>query len=347
MQGDAGAVQFLIQMLPFMNARMQGLYKLGRAAKQNPASFAVKGGMLAMASLLLWALNKDKDEWKELEDWDKWTYYHFWIGDKHYRIPKPFEVGAIFSSSIESALDAMSDNEEIKHFGKFLYNTGADTFAMNPIPQLVRPLIEQWANKSFFTGRPIEGESLKALNYGERKDVWTSETMQLAGKLGIPPKRAEALIHGYFSTFGTFLLGISDIFVQQIGDFPVKPSSRIDEYPLLGRFIREREDPRQSKYVTRFYDTMDEMDKLVSTINFYQKTGDIEKSRKLAEDKRDKIKFKKSFNAVRTRLRTINNKTRSVYYSNKSPDEKRKELDELIGQRNDLAKEAMLMLKEK
>ena len=37
----------------------------------------------------------------------------------------------------------------------FLAQVGG-TLAMNPIPQGVMPIVEQWANKTFFTGRPIE-----------------------------------------------------------------------------------------------------------------------------------------------------------------------------------------------
>lgn len=344
MKGDAGAVQFLIQMLPFMNARMQGLYKLGKVAASNPVSFGIKGGMIAAASLLLWAFNHDKDEWKELEDWDKWTYYHFWIGKKHYRIPKPFEVGAIFSSGFESAADAMTKEEDIKFLGRYIQNTFENTFALNPMPQLVRPLIEQWANKTFFTGRPIEGESLQGLKPGERKDVWTSETMQLAGRIGIPPKRAEALVQGYLSTFGMFLLGLSDSVVYHLGDFPTNPTRKIDQYPLVGRFIRAREAPGQSKYITRFYDTMTEMDQLVGTINFYKKVGDFKKAKELSEENKAKLRLKPSLNKARRNLTTINQEIRKTYYSKMTPEEKRTRLDTLAKRRNDQAKKAYEMI---
>ena len=41
---------------------------------------------------------RDDERYRKLEDWDKDTYYHFWLGNEHFRLPKPFEVGAIFNT---------------------------------------------------------------------------------------------------------------------------------------------------------------------------------------------------------------------------------------------------------
>lgn len=56
MRGQAKTAQYLIQTIPFLNARMQGLYKLGRVAHADPKNFAIKGAMLSAASLALWGL---------------------------------------------------------------------------------------------------------------------------------------------------------------------------------------------------------------------------------------------------------------------------------------------------
>ncbi|MDY6857237.1 MAG: LPD38 domain-containing protein, partial [Thermodesulfobacteriota bacterium] len=347
MRGDASVVQFLIQSIPFMNARMQGLYKLGRAAKQDPKSFALKGGAITLATMLLWAINKDKDEWNELEDWDKWTYYHFWIGDKHFRVPKPFEVGAVFSSLFESAADTMADNEDFGFFMDFVLATFMDTFAVNPVPQMLRPLAEQWANKSFFTGRPIEGMALKRLKPGERKTPWTSETMQLAGKIGIPPKRAEELVRGYFATFGMFLLGMSDIAIHQFADFPHAPSKVIEEYPLVGRFVRRRKPARYNKYMTRFYDIFKEIDEINATINNYRRLGDFESAKKLALKNKKKLRLKAGISRAQRRLAEINRQIKQVMASKiRSPENKRVKIDALIKKRNIIAKKAYESYKE-
>jgi hypothetical protein len=335
MRGDSQVVQYLIRTVPFMNARAQGLYKLGRAAKQDPKSFMIKGSILTIATFALWAMNRDKDEWKELEDWDKRTYYHFWIGDKHYRIPKPFETGAIFSTMFEGMAETMAGDEEFGYFVDVMKDTFLDTFAMNPLPQAIRPLIEQWSNKSFFTGRPIEGQSLQRLRPGERKTAWTSETMQLAGKLGVSPKRAEEIIRGYFSTFGMFLLGTSDIFAYHLADFPTNPTKEINDYPLLGRFIKERVPARHTKYQTKFYEMFREVDQLVATVNNHRRLGNYKEAAILATKERKAFIKRKGLLKVRKELTEINANLRRTMASRiLTAEQKRTKIDGLIERKN-------------
>ena len=338
-RGDAQIVQHLIHILPFANARMQGLYKLGEAYKADKKSFLVKGSALALASLALWGLNKDKPEYKDLEDWEKRTYYHFWIGDKHYRIPKPFEVGAIFSSLFETAADTMTGREDFDYFKDFVWNTIVETFAMNPFPQAVRPLAEQWANKSFFTGRPIVGMSLDRLKPEEQYEPWTSETTRVIGdKLGISPKRIESMIRGYFSTVGMFLLGATDILTRNIGDFPEQPSKQIQDYPLLGRFVRDNP-TRHTKAMTKFYETMRDLDEVNATLNYYIRTGDMEKAKELAQKEGSKLEFKTEYNRARRTLSDISKEIKLTYLNREmSPKEKRERINELTIERARVAK---------
>jgi hypothetical protein len=116
MSGTSNIVNFITATVPFVNARMQGLYRMGRGYREDPKGFLVKGAMLSMASLALWARFQDDERYKELEDWDRFSYYHFWIGDQHFRIPKPFETGAIFSTMTEAAANVASGNDEVTHF---------------------------------------------------------------------------------------------------------------------------------------------------------------------------------------------------------------------------------------
>ena len=339
MRGEANVVQFLIQITPFLNARMQGLYKLGRAIadKENIGNFAFRGAMLMAASLALWSFYKDDDEYKELEDWDRWSYYHFWIGDKHFRIPKPFEVGAIFSSLPESMANVLNGDEELKHVGNFIGHTANETFAIG-FPQLFSPIIEQWANRNSYTGRPIIGERLAGLKPEEQKEPWTSEAVQLAGKLNISPKRAESLIQGYFSTFGMFLLSGSDIIVRNLFDFPERPSKRIDDYPIVGRFIKQKEPSRYTRQQTWFYDTFNEIDKIANTISLYKKMGDLDKVFELQKEAKQ-LKFAKFFRRERSKISDLNFSIRKILNSKVlSSGEKRKLLDKLLKKKNIMLK---------
>ncbi len=340
MHGKSTAVRLIIAMVPFINARNQGLYKLGRAAASpnTRKSMLIKSSILMAATIALWMSNKDDERYKELEDWDRWAYYHFWIGDLHFRIPKPFEIGAIFSSLPEAILDAMAGDEEMKHVANFIGHTARQTFSID-VPQLFTPVLEQWANKSFFTGRPIVSQKLKGLPAKQQKDPWTSETMVLAGKLGISPKRAEALIEGYFSTLGTFLLSGTDIVVRNAMDFPEQPAKRIDDYPLVGRFVKQSVPARYSRYQTWFYEKMDELDKISKGFNKYLATGEPEKAIEMAQENAFLMAKRPQFLAARKALREIRKQVERIYLNkNLTPRQKADQLDKLTESRNKILK---------
>jgi len=337
MSGNGDVVGFLIATVPFLNARMQGLYRMGRAAVENPKVFFAKGAMITAATMLLWGLNHDDDRYKALENWEKFSYYHFWIGDTHFRIPKPFETGAFFSTMFEASADVAVGNDDGKHLMEAVIHTMGETFAFNPIPQAVRPAAEQWANKSFFTGRPIESQYQQKLKRGDRYDPWTSPTLILAGKMGIPPKRAEALIRGYFADIGMSLLWGADLFSRAFADFPEKPKKRIDEYPMIGRFVRQAKAKRSTKYMSKFWDFMKEVDELVTTINMYKKSGDFEGARKLADADPELISYRPFMNKARQRLRKMSHQVKKIWNDQAMTAEQKKiEIDKIYETRNAL-----------
>src|SRR3546814_4910786 len=96
LQGSWTAVRLLADVVPFFNARLQGLYRLSRAANNKQLYYA--GGAVAAASIALLLANGDDDRWKALTDEDKDLFWHVFVGDLHYRIPKPFEVGKLFGT---------------------------------------------------------------------------------------------------------------------------------------------------------------------------------------------------------------------------------------------------------
>jgi hypothetical protein len=347
LKGQANIVLALIRTIPFLGARTQGNYRLARAFhKGNRLSMGIKGAILASASLALWAAFKDDDRYKELEDYDKWTYYHFWIGDQHFRIPKPFEVGAIFSSMFESTANTLSGNEEMEFMARFFKHTFTETFAVG-VPQTIKPLAELWANKSFFTGRPIEGRAMKLLEPGERAEPWTSETLQLLGKgLNISPKKMEALLRGYLATISAFALGGTDQIARWVGDFPERPSYRSDDYPLVGRFWRQGP-ARNTKYATRLYEAMEESDRLVQTVKHYMILGDMEKAEKFADSNLGLFSANKMLNRIRKKMTQLRKVMKDVERNRTmSREEKRDEINDLTRIRNDLVKEVYDVLQD-
>lgn len=341
MAGNGTAARILISTVPFLNARIQGLYRMGRGAVENPKSFFAKSALIAMASLMLWWANKDDDRYKELEDFEKFAWYHFWIGDKHFRIPKPFETGVLFSTSMEVAGDVITGNEEMSHVMDYLVDSFGQTLAFNPTPQAVRPIIEQFANKSFFTGRPIEPMGMQYREPGERFDPWNSETLRLAGKaFNVSPKRLESLVRGYLSTFGMFILGMTDIVSREIADFPERPTKRIDDYPFMGALVRQAKDPRNTKYMGKFFDALDDARTVTAQINAYNREGDFKKAREYAKKNMNIRRITPRLNRVYKQVADISADMKKTWTNpNLTPDQKKEYIDKLINRRNKLVKQ--------
>jgi len=313
---------------------------MGTAAAANPKMYALKGASVAMASLALWAAFKDDDRYKELEDWEKFSYYHFWIGDKHFRIPKPFETGVVWSSAFTAAADVMSGNNEAKHITSFIGTALLDTFAFNPLPQAAKPILEQYFNKNFFTGRAIESESLRYKAPQDRYQPWDHESAIVLGKaLGVSPKRVQALIRGYLAGLGLGIMSGADIAVRQFAEFPERPSSQLKDLPMVGRFMREGLN-KSTRYGTEFYDIFNELNELNQTINIAQRDGNFPEAARLRHLNSKKIIAFGRAKQVKANLSRVSKQMKQIW---KNPvmkaEVKRRELDRLTIDRNKYTRE--------
>jgi hypothetical protein len=333
--GAADSVRVLNSWTPFLNARIQGLYKLGRAAHENPARILTGLGIIGAATAALWYA-RDEEEWEELEDWDKWTYWHVWVGDEHFRIPKPFELSAV-PNAVEVMLDVLNGQEDFDKVGEFVFQTIWQTFNMGDVPAAVKPLAEQWANKSFFTKRAIVSQGLEGLMDEAESRPWTSETLKLIGKeTGISPLRLEHLIKGYTSTIGEAILVSSDAILGWADSasggslgIPKKPEKGKSEIPMVGRFWRS-DVPRHTKFGTKYYEIRNDIQEIYKTVQHYAKEGNMEDARELAQENKWKLKFRKAVSSIDDRLGLLRKKSQKVYQSkNLSPKEKKRALDEI------------------
>lgn len=348
MRGDHTAMRFLIETVPFMNARIQGLYRLYRGARENPKSFLLRGSLITAAAVALWAANKDDDRYKALEDWDRQNYFHFFIGDQHFRLPQPFEVGAIFAAVPEMFLN-YSENGRLKELGHAFTSNITNQLNLNPTPQLLKPALDLYANKDSFTGRPIINEAEARLNPELQYGATTSPTVvALAGSLGVSPDQAQHLLTGYGGTVATYLLAAADASADAAGLTTPKATKRLDQMPLVSRFVRE-EPALATRWLTEFYDTKHEVDQLYNSLKQYQKQGDAAGAKALMEDTSNlaKIGMHKGMTKVAENLGLIRQSMMRIDRDpNMPPDEKRRRLDALIANRNKLAESVQPMLRQ-
>jgi len=343
--GNSEIVRILTATIPFLNARMQGLDRMGRGAAADPRGFLTKGAIVAAASLALWAAYRDDDRYKELENWDKWQYHHFWIGDKHCRIPKAFEVGAVFSTFFEAAAETMTDEEGFGYFCDMLKHTFLNTFAIG-YPTAFSPMAEVYANKSFFTGRDIEPEWMQGLKPGARFNPWESETLKVVGKnLNISPTKLHTLIRGYTATIGMGLLATADVMMEFREDVKT-PEKYFHEYAGLDRFVKTK--PGSTKYATRYYEFANAATETFNTINNYQRTGSMDLARQMAKDNPSYKARKDYINLVNKYLSTIRAEEKATWGNlSISREAKRTKLESLRRKKNEIYKRAYTFTKKK
>lgn len=350
LRGSSPAYQLLADVLPFFNARVQGLYRLGRA---DPKRLAVYGLLLTAASVALALANGDADWYDELPDWDKDTYWHFKIAGKHFRVPKPFELGVAFATIPERIMRYIKKQDAgSKTLGRLWANV-RDQLAMDPVPQAIRPALNAWANKDTFRDQPIEGQAdqgkLPSMRYSSQTSSAAKAAVGAAAPaadaIGLSPKKLEYLIGGYLGTAGLYALGLMDLAVDKIQGKPPGPTKRPDDIPLVRTFYRA--DPaRATVYESDLYKMREEVEQVFKSIHALRgpnsTDADEAKAQSMEDENADKLGMRKTILNATKHLQSAN-KDRDAIMADTimTPDEKRKALDDLQREKNQIAKEAV------
>lgn len=368
LQGRSNAVRLMAATLPFFNARLQGLYKLGRdgvvptmltmmgkadeGQRKQAARFAAVSGAVVAASLLLYLLYKDDEDYQKRERWDRDGFWWFKVNGYAVRIPKPFEVGAI-GTIAERALEQLIDrNAGGEEFAKSMLDMLVHTFAFDPIPQAFRPLINVAQNQDTFTDRPIESLGMQNLSKPERWGVGTTETAKalsqanaaaagLLGPLGegavLSPTQIDYLVRGYFGWLGATLMQWSSGVANLASDIE-RPTMRIDQVPAVGGFIREVPSAH-SRYVNEFYKSAEEVDRKWQDVKFYQRLGKFDEARALAMENKDVIALRGMYSQAQRAIATLNREMRRIEVAEGMDSaEKRTRLDELAARKSEIAR---------
>ncbi|MFQ2627235.1 LPD38 domain-containing protein [Aeromonas caviae] len=342
MLGAARFIQGAAMVLPFFNARIQGLGKLSRELRDNPREIAKRAGMITAMSLGLLALNWDDERYEELPDWDKDANWHFFIGDQHFRIPKPFEIGVMFGTIPERMVRAMGGKDTGAQLGKAVARAIGETFALNPTPQIVKPLVESYFNYDSFRGGPIENAQDLAVKVEARYNEQTSLMMRELGEAtGMSPKKLEHLLIGYTGTIGGYVMATADGLIRaaQPGE---SASWRADEIPLVKAVYRGTGPAKSTQHMEEFYRMLNEVNQLKRTVDQYRSEGLTDKANELLEEQGGILKSRRSLSRTQQQVRVVRNKIELIQRDRiLSADEKRRRIDELMARRNDLVYQAV------
>lgn len=342
MRGNFQALIWFTDVIPFLNARMQGLNKLGRAAKENPQRLKSAGFKIAAFSMALALLNDEEERYEQLPDWDKDANWHFFIGEHHFRIPKPFEIGIMFGTMPERMAHVLMGNQDSEKLAWSLKHNILHTLNVNPIPQFAMPVAEVVANRSFFFDSPIEGMAdegkLPEARYNERTSTTMVELGKAADWLGLSPKQLQHLYNGYLGTMGMYGLMLSDVFVEGMTG-KEKPAWGLEDYPVVKSFYKGAGPAKSTQFATDFYDRLSEVEETYRTIQAYRKEGKFEEANELRNANMDKLKYRGALGRARKQLGDLNKQIERVSRNKSiSKEMKRVQIQRLQKRKNEVAK---------
>lgn len=357
MRGANGVVRFLAETVPFWGARVQGIQRTGKAFAENPTLTVARAMPIVLATLALYARNRDDDRYKGLNDYDKRMYYHFFDvfePSDHWRLPKPFEVGAIFSTFPEIMMElTLSDEPDRgKVAAKAIYWTVTEMLSVWPSVQAVMPPIELAVNRNLFTDAPILTEWEKGLDpkdqYGHRTNKTVKALAQSmpesAPSWAKSPKQLEHLIRGYLGSAMDYTLVASDLLYQTATQDPNEPPTmRWDETPFMKAFRRDAP-AKYDRYTEGLYDVLEAANKIHNSINRQQKERTPESEARIKQLREENIELlyaRGPLSNAATAMRSINAQIRNVYANEKlSPSKKRERIDALFVKKSKIAKKA-------
>jgi hypothetical protein len=363
MQGSWPAFRLVTQVVPFMNARVQGLYKLGRDGvtptarvlyntvtgkpieqtdKQKAEAFGYTTLAVAGASMALYMIFKDDEDYKKRDEWDRDNFWWFKLPgmDFAFRVPKPFEIGA-FGTMAERVLEQIVDQEaEGKQFGDSIKRMLGDTFALNPVPQMFKPVLDLYANKDSFTGAPIESAGMERLSKQERAADTTSPlaialggmTTILGEKGELSPVQVDYAIKAYFGWLGSTAAVTSQYAVMPFREGEYPDAKWLDRASLG---LIKSLPSNQSRYATAFYENNRQISQAFADMRHYAESNQTDKVIEIMEEKGDKIALAKLYDQTSKKMAAVRKQIREVNANEGlTGSDKREEIDrlkELIG----------------
>jgi hypothetical protein len=326
-KGSSPLIRVLTAAVPFFNARLQGLDLFYRAsfrkmnnkdAKAIQRQFFMRGMTMMALSSFYWFMVSDDEEYKKQEQETKDN--NWIIPSIGVKIPIPFEVGVLFKVMPERIAAYLFGNDTGKDLRESMLRSAISTFAFNPVPQTVKPVLEAYVDFNMFTLRPILSQGMKDIEPEYQVGPSTSKVaIGLAQSLGLSPIKVDHIIKGYTGTLGMYAIDTIDAVLDQFGDSP-KPSKRFEQLPIIKRFAA---DPEARGYVTQFYELKNSVDTVVRTMNLLEKTGQTEEYIKYVLKNQGPLAIKDDINNTERKMTELREMKLAVRTSGMGGDEKR------------------------
>lgn len=234
------------EVIPFLNACLEGIDVFARTWKENPLRALMKSGFLYMVALGVYAWNRLNRYYDDVDERDKSNNWIIMKGEntrEHWMIPKghiqklivnPFQMivetsdGRSKSTGWDIAVD--------------MYENASPVGVGNILPVTLKLIIEPITNYDLYWKTQIEKPTQKKLPPGYRFDKRTSESLKIIGQaLNISPMMMQHEVKTLFAGTGTSILWVADYVLGTAGVVP-KPDITLDRAVVVRRFNGLAED---------------------------------------------------------------------------------------------------------
>ena len=325
-RGSNSLLRLFTQLIPFLNARIQGMdvlyqagkagwmtatgYQLGERDANLGKKFLVRGAILAAISVGLEMMLEDDEDYNDLPDYVKNGNILIplkWFGVEggyFAAIAKPFEAGLIFSTLPQEFYKATTGETSGREIAKLFWSEFTSTFGVNPIPQVALPALEALVNYDFYTDLPLISEGKARLAPELQYDSRTSTVAMLLGNIpikynfttgkfeGISPIIIDQLISGYGGPFGTYIMQGAGMLMEGGDIGPDRLPRDVTQLPLVKRFLLDAES-RSPKSVAQAYELFRVVDEANRSFSRLRQIGDAEAVMDYLEKNKDVLAYKK------------------------------------------------------
>jgi len=355
-QGKSATVNTLRQVVPFLNAYIQGLDVTYRAMTRQGISgksrteamrrFYATGAKVAALSLVYAMLVSDDEEYQQTADYEKLNSFIL-PGTRelvkevtgvdpggNLRVPTPQDpVGFLFKSIPEQVYNYIASTGTANEMDntKFLriMRDGAINAISSPnmVPQAVKPSLELAVNYSFFSGNPIVGKGLEGLLKNEQFTSTTSELSKMLSPFTpLSPVQLDYFLRGTFGTAGGAATYYASQMLNTASPAPL-PEARLNENPMVRAFLtgRATADAKED-----YYELRERVTNLARTVDRLAPV-DPAKANEYLQEKPQLYALAKSglFSQVDAQLGDLRVARRAIEASPMSGEEKREKLDQL------------------
>jgi hypothetical protein len=302
---------------------------------------AISGGLAVLAM--------QDERWDDEPLYEKVGNDIFYIGDYKVRIPRAFEVGAIFGTIPVLSMDAIRQRDGDELAAGVISILG-NTFAFNPIPQGVKPVIEIATNTNFFKGGELTNIAIRRMPTELQARPDTPQLYKFMSQYGgaalanLSPIEIQQLVEGYTGSLGAQLIATADVLLANTSR-PSGAFGTIGDVTGFSRFLKQRGEGG-SKTLGEFYEMKREIDQFHAGLEEMKRTGQAEIVADMLEEKGAALGYRRQFARVSRRLGEINRQIRAVMNQDIPADVKSERVRALREQKADLTRQVVAAAKQ-